>query len=63
MTAATATDSAAFAHAFCEDGEGWRIGPLLADSPGLAAYLIRMLQQRHPGVLLMDTPGFNSACE
>jgi ribosomal-protein-alanine N-acetyltransferase len=44
-----------------QDGEGWRIGPLLADSPGLATYLIRMLQQRHPGVLLIDTPGINTA--
>ena len=46
-----------------QDGEGWRIGPLLADSPGLAAYLIRKLQQRHPGELLIDTPGFNSAAK
>jgi ribosomal-protein-alanine N-acetyltransferase len=46
-----------------QDGEGWRIGPLLADSPGLAAYLIRKLQQRHPGALLIDTPGFNSAAK
>ena len=43
-----------------QDGEGWRIGPLLANSPGLATYLIRMLQQRHPGVLLIDTPGLNT---
>jgi ribosomal-protein-alanine N-acetyltransferase len=46
-----------------QEGEGWRIGPLLADSPGLAAYLIRKLQQRHPGALLIDTPGFNSAAK
>jgi ribosomal-protein-alanine N-acetyltransferase len=46
-----------------QDGEGWRIGPLLADSPGLAVYLIQKLQQRHPGVLLIDTPGFNVAAK
>ena len=44
-----------------QDGEGWRIGPLLADSPGIAAYLIQKLQECHPGVLLIDTPGLNSA--
>ena len=44
-----------------QDGEGWRIGPLLADSTALAAYLIRQLQYLHPGVLLIDTPGFNPA--
>ena len=44
-----------------QDGEGWRIGPLLADSKALAAYLIRQLQYLHPGVLLIDTPGFNPA--
>ena len=44
-----------------QEGEGWRIGPLLADSPALAAYLIQKLQERHPGVLLMDSPGRNRA--
>ena len=44
-----------------QDGEGWRIGPLLADSKALAAYLLRQLQYLHPGVLLIDTPGFNPA--
>jgi len=40
-------------------GEGWRIGPLLADSPQLAAVLMTQLLIRHPGVVLLDTPGGN----
>ena len=40
-------------------GEGWRIGPLLADSPQLAEYLLRLLVKRHKGVVLIDTPGLN----
>ena len=40
-------------------GEGWRIGPLLADSVPLAAVLISHLLHRHPGVVLLDTPGGN----
>jgi ribosomal-protein-alanine N-acetyltransferase len=42
-----------------QPGEGWRIGPLLADSPALAQLLISALLQRHPGVVLMDAPGAN----
>lgn len=42
-----------------QPGEGWRIGPLLADSPVLAQLLITALLQRHPGVVLMDAPGAN----
>ena len=41
-------------------GEGWRIGPLLADSPALAALLIRSLLCDHPGVVLIDSPGGNA---
>jgi ribosomal-protein-alanine N-acetyltransferase len=40
-------------------GEGWRIGPLLADSPALAAQLLAGLIHRHPGVVLIDAPGGN----
>jgi len=40
-------------------GEGWRIGPLLADSPELGEYLLRLLLKRHQGVILIDTPGLN----
>ncbi|WP_320668446.1 GNAT family N-acetyltransferase [Prochlorococcus sp. MIT 1307] len=42
------------------DGEGWRIGPLLADTPNLAEKLLRLLIMRHKGVILIDTPGLNS---
>lgn len=41
------------------DGEGWRIGPLLADTPSLAELLLNRLIQRHPGVVLLDSPGAN----
>jgi ribosomal-protein-alanine N-acetyltransferase len=40
-------------------GEGWRIGPLLADSPSLATLLLQGLIHHHPGVVLIDTPGAN----
>ncbi|MCP9927082.1 GNAT family N-acetyltransferase [Cyanobium sp. CH-040] len=40
-------------------GEGWRIGPLLADSPGLARQLLTGLIRRHPGVVLIDAPAGN----
>lgn len=43
-----------------QDGEGWRIGPLLADNPNLAEYLLRKLVERHPGVVLLDSPGLNT---
>ncbi len=42
-------------------GEGWRIGPLLADSPALATQLLSGLIHRHPGVVLIDAPGANPA--
>jgi ribosomal-protein-alanine N-acetyltransferase len=42
-------------------GSGWRIGPLLADSPGLAELLLLGLLARHPGVVLLDAPGANPA--
>ena len=41
-------------------GEGWRIGPLLADTPALAELLIRQLLQTHPGVVILDSPGANA---
>ncbi len=43
-----------------KSGEGWRIGPLLADTPQLAEVLIRKLVIRHPGVVLIDVPELNS---
>ncbi|MFM7676177.1 MAG: GNAT family N-acetyltransferase, partial [Synechococcus sp.] len=42
-------------------GEGWRIGPLLADSPALAERLLQGLLARHDGVVLIDAPGANPA--
>jgi len=44
-------------------GEGWRIGPLLADSPALAERLLRGLMERHPGVVLLDAPTANPSAE
>ncbi len=40
-------------------GKGWRIGPLLADTPKLAELLLRHLINQHPGVVLIDSPGAN----
>jgi ribosomal-protein-alanine N-acetyltransferase len=40
-------------------GEGWRIGPLVANSPAAARALMEGLLQRHPGVALIDAPGAN----
>jgi ribosomal-protein-alanine N-acetyltransferase len=42
-------------------GEGWRIGPLLADSPDLAGQLLQGLIASHPGVVLIDGPDANAA--
>jgi ribosomal-protein-alanine N-acetyltransferase len=40
---------------------GWRIGPLLADTPALAERLLLKLMARHPGDVLLDAPGANPA--
>ncbi|MFZ0409766.1 MAG: GNAT family N-acetyltransferase [Cyanobium sp.] len=42
-------------------GSGWRIGPLLADTPALAERLLRRLMAGHPGEVLLDAPGANAA--
>jgi ribosomal-protein-alanine N-acetyltransferase len=42
-------------------GEGWRIGPLLADTPAGARRLLRGLLRRHPGVVLIDAPEANAS--
>ena len=42
-----------------KDGKGWRIGPLLADTPPLAEYLLRSLVSSHRGKVLLDSPGLN----
>ena len=39
---------------------GWRIGPLLADSPELAELLIRDLLSASQGSVIMDSPGGNA---
>jgi ribosomal-protein-alanine N-acetyltransferase len=43
------------------DGDGWRLGPLVADSPTAARALLEGLLQRHPGTVLIDAPGANAA--
>lgn len=43
------------------DGEGWRLGPLVAESPAAAVALLEGLLQRHPGTVLIDAPGANPA--
>jgi ribosomal-protein-alanine N-acetyltransferase len=40
-------------------GEGWRVGPLVADSPTAALALVEGLLQRHPGAVLIDAPSAN----
>ena len=59
-------DSKGYCHGFgrirpclLSQGEGWRIGPLLADTPQLASILLKLLVERHQGVILLDTPGLN----
>ncbi|MFM7548683.1 MAG: GNAT family N-acetyltransferase [Cyanobium sp.] len=42
-----------------KEGEGWRIGPLVADNPAAAKALLEGLLQRHPGAVLLDGPGAN----
>ena len=41
------------------EGEGWRIGPLVAESPAAAARLLEALRHRHEGPVLIDAPGGN----
>ena len=42
-------------------GQGWRIGPLIADSAPLADRLLLPLLQQHPGPVFIDAPGANPA--
>ncbi len=46
-----------------KEGVGWRIGPLLADTPILAELLLKKLLYRHPGIVLLDSPGLNLFAE
>ncbi|CAK6699426.1 GNAT family N-acetyltransferase [Synechococcus sp. CCY9201] len=41
--------------------EGWRVGPLIADTPALAEGLLRGLLLEHPGQVLIDAPQVNAA--
>ncbi len=43
------------------NGDGWRLGPLVADGPAAARALLEGLLQRHPGTVLIDAPGANAA--
>ena len=42
-------------------GEGWRTGPLMAETPEAAGVLLQGLLHQHPGVVLIDAPGANAA--
>ena len=44
-----------------QSGDGWRIGPLMADSPKLIKILLRKLIYSHPGLIIIDAPGLNSS--
>ena len=63
-------DNSGYCHGFgrirpclLQKGKGWRIGPLIADSPALAQILIRKLVNKHLGLVLIDVPGLNSNAE
>ena len=42
-------------------GDGWRIGPLMADNPKLLTILLKKLIESHPGLILIDSPGLNKS--
>ncbi len=42
-----------------QSGDGWRIGPLMADSPKLIKILLKKLVDSHPGLIIIDAPGLN----
>ena len=42
-----------------QKGDGWRIGPLMADSPKLVKILLKKLIDSHPGLIIIDAPGLN----
>ena len=44
-------------------GEGWRVGPWLAEDPVMASLLLNNAIDRHKGVVLIDTPGHNPAAK
>ena len=44
-----------------QKGDGWRIGPLMADSPNLTKILLKKLIDSHPGLIIIDSPGLNKS--
>ncbi len=44
-----------------QKGDGWRIGPLMADSSKLLKILLRKLIDSHPGLIIIDSPGINNS--
>ena len=44
-------------------GEGWRIGPLMADTPEGASHLLSGLIAKHEGVIWIDSPGLNQQAD
>ena len=42
-----------------QKGNGWRIGPLMADNPKLFQILLKKLIASHPGLIIIDSPGLN----
>ena len=42
-------------------GDGWRIGPLMADTPKLLTILLKKLIDSHPGLIIIDAPGLNKS--
>ncbi len=44
-----------------QNGDGWRIGPLMADNPKLLKILLKKLIDSHPGLIIIDTPGLNKS--
>ena len=60
-------DTNSFCHGFARirpcllsKGNGWRIGPILADSKELAEVLIHNLLKNHRGLILIDSPQINT---
>ena len=44
-----------------QNGDGWRIGPLMADSAKLVKILLKKLIDSHPGLVIIDSPGLNKS--
>ena len=44
-----------------QNGDGWRIGPLMADTPKLLQILLKKLIKSNPGLIIIDAPGLNKS--